>query len=303
MRCSFPCRIVEKVLSKYDKNTLEVINVADCEQSGPPKNTDKVFMCATCSRTVRFSENFWRFALSDSDLLRVAKETAKENVVQLNVIKVPNSVGEVNDAHTTQLLSWPTPDIKIQMIGISGKMGVGKDYIVNEFLLNKGIPTLVLAYADFIKFDAIAKRGKTYEQVMITKDEETRGVLQRLGTELGRQIYGEFVWVNLVINTVRLHYERSGIKRFVFIDNRFPNEVDFIKQFGKIIRIKAPKRNHIKLLAESKGDITVYAKLAGHASETALDDMPDKNFDFVLNNDPEDSENTATQMNMFLAQL
>lgn len=77
-----------------------------------------------------------------------------------------------------------------------------------------------------------------------------RKVLQRLGTEAGRKILGENVWVDAVMSTL----EVGG--RYIFTDVRFENEAQAIKdRGGSIWRITRPG----------------FEPVNAHPSETALD--------------------------------
>jgi hypothetical protein len=88
--------------------------------------------------------------------------------------------------------------------------------------------------------------------------DEVRSLLQRVGTEGGRQVHGEDAWVDVAM--------RAADHRTVFSDVRFPNEADTIRSLGGIvIRINRPGVEPTN----------------GHPSETALDNYE---FDFVVSN-------------------
>lgn len=98
---------------------------------------------------------------------------------------------------------------------------------------------------------------------------EIRALLQRMGTDAGRKVLGENIWVNTALRGL------SNINRIaaaddpdvVFTDVRFPNEADGIAALGGlVIRINRPG-------FEPGPD--------AHISETALDDYP---FDVVIDN-------------------
>ena len=88
---------------------------------------------------------------------------------------------------------------------------------------------------------------------------EVRQLLQRLGTEGGRQNLGEQVWVDGLFN-------KPHGARLVVPDVRFPNEVESIQKRGGII---------IRVNREGYGPIN------GHISETASLDQED----FSIQND------------------
>lgn len=89
---------------------------------------------------------------------------------------------------------------------------------------------------------------------------EVRELLQRLGTDAGRQVLGEDIWVDTL-------FRRHDVERLVVPDCRFPNEADGVTcRGGFVLRIERPG----------------WAPINGHASETALDGYP---FDAVIVND------------------
>ena len=88
---------------------------------------------------------------------------------------------------------------------------------------------------------------------------EVRSLLQRFGTQVGRMILGENVWVDTAL--------RDLSKRTVFTDVRFPNEADAIRsRHGIVIRV------------ERSG----VGPVNSHPSETGLDHY---SFDVVIQND------------------
>lgn len=89
---------------------------------------------------------------------------------------------------------------------------------------------------------------------------ELRALLQRLGTECGRGLLGDNIWVDSALNSLP-----DG--RYAVTDCRFLNEADAIRlRGGKIIRINRPG----------------VGPANAHISETGLDDY---DFDAVIEND------------------
>lgn len=185
----------------------------------------------------------------------------------------------------------------IEVWGISAKMGAGKDYVSSHYLipyLETVNPKkwLIVALADPIKYEVIAKDGMEYERVFETKDGASRRALQHRGTEEGRNKYGSDVWVNWLIAYIRRTAETSGIQRFIVTDVRFPNEITMLRSAfvrTKILRIVAPKRTEARLWQEAAGCLNLtYECLATHPSETALDAWTQ--FDAVFKNDVDDGE-------------
>ena len=86
---------------------------------------------------------------------------------------------------------------------------------------------------------------------------EVRQLMQRLGTEAGRNLFGENFWVDQFFSTHK-------VGSLIVTDVRFPNEAQAIKDRGGIIvRIKRDG----------------YEAVNGHISETAYTDQ-----DFILYN-------------------
>lgn len=92
---------------------------------------------------------------------------------------------------------------------------------------------------------------------------EMRELMQRLGTDCGRQLIDEDVWVNATLPPRDEFYP----KNIVITDVRFPNEFEAIRERGGyVFRVERPG---------------VTAANA-HISETAIDGFP---FDAVIEND------------------
>jgi hypothetical protein len=89
---------------------------------------------------------------------------------------------------------------------------------------------------------------------------EIRRILQRMGTEVGRNILGENIWVDAVLDTL----DDQG--RYVFTDCRFKNEASAVVELGgQVWRVDRPG-------VEPAND---------HISEIGLDNWP---FDARFNN-------------------
>lgn len=176
----------------------------------------------------------------------------------------------------------------MQLYGFSGKISSGKNFI-SEQIFNKYINsidpknTLVLSFADHFKVDVCTKDKIYYDRVFVKKDNESRKLLQLRGTEQGRKLYGENIWVDTLATWMKLYHSR-GVTRFIICDVRFKNEVEFIKSLGgKVIRINAINRNLDAIKREAGDDINLFNSIKNHVSETELDDYT--GFDLVVNND------------------
>ena len=175
----------------------------------------------------------------------------------------------------------------MEIIGLMGHQGVGKNYIAD--LLLKNLPTkntIIIAFADHFKVDCICKHNCDYNKVFGEKDYETRRLLQKVGTEEGRNKFGENIWINVVETWIKLLNER-GINRFIISDVRFVNEAEWVKKMnGIIIKIDAPKRFRIRLEKETNNNEELINKIKNHKSEIIIDKY--KKYDILIKNDLDD---------------
>lgn len=109
------------------------------------------------------------------------------------------------------------------LIGLSGKMQVGKDTVAHYLMLKYGFRRL--AFADYLKQAAVALGwdGK--------KDEKGRKLLQRLGQDVRE--YNPATWINVVAQ--QWYQVKPTGASVVITDVRFKNEVDWIMREGGIV--------------------------------------------------------------------
>lgn len=191
----------------------------------------------------------------------------------------------------------------IEIIGVSGKLGSGKNYITENILFNLLTPkkTVMLAFADHLKIEVIAKDNIEYERVFIKKDTESRTKLQKRGTEEGRNVYGENIWINTIQQWMRVFTER-GIERVIIIDVRFKNEADFIKSIGgTLIHVNAPDRTQQKYIEETNNNHSEIELIKNHTSETDLDNY--KKFDFEIDNTIPNQNNVINDIENIVIQI
>jgi hypothetical protein len=161
------------------------------------------------------------------------------------------------------------------IIGLSGYAQSGKDTIANYLIEQYGYRRVAFAdpirkalyklnpkvdIADMVGVPlASAVDGMGWENVKVDS-KDTRELLQRMGTEVGRELFGQDFWVYQAFNGV------ASDDNVVFTDTRFPNEADHIRSYyGQVWRVS--KLNH--------------GPANGHHSETALDLY---NFDWSIPN-------------------
>lgn len=165
------------------------------------------------------------------------------------------------------------------IIGLSGYAQAGKDTLGAILVAQHGFRRV--AFADKLRAMALALDpivgaamfGETFRLSDLIdqggweeakRSPEVRRLLQRLGTEAGRDILGNDIWVNAALDQVNLD---DPSERIVITDCRFLNEAQAIRRTGGyVVRIERPGIKAVN----------------AHPSETALD-----GFDFdnvVLNN-------------------
>lgn len=161
----------------------------------------------------------------------------------------------------------------IKLIGISGRKRSGKDTIgsflerEHGFTIDYFAKPLKTAVRDIFHWTKEHTDGDLKEVVDPFWGLSPRVVMQRFGTEVGRQIDAD-VWAK----SLQLRMQQglgSGHVKYVVTDLRFPNEMAMLRGLGGVVwRVNRPS------LGEP-GDL--------HPSETALDYVTD--WDAIIVND------------------
>ncbi len=150
-------------------------------------------------------------------------------------------------------------NVKRKIIGISGKAGAGKDTAAARLIAEHGF--VRIAFADALKAGAQAMFGFDYEQINGSKKEivderygkSPRQIMQLLGTEFGRKLVCDDVWLRVM----RARLDAWAHVHVVIPDVRFPNELEAVQAWGgQVWRVERPG----------------VAAVNPHPSETALDD-------------------------------
>ena len=208
------------------------------------------------------------------------------------------------------------PRMKSIVLGISGKMGVGKNHVSEHLIIPHLIDTYrrthriqlipsFFSFGSFIKSELYARDGSlTYESLFDQKTHATRTRLQEYGTDLGRQGIRKDMWIRYVELWMRIQQESLHrcqsfinvhhhhhhdvmpmIPLFVIQDIRFENELAFVmaQENALVIRIDAPDRHALRVASESSN--------GAHVSETALDSVP---FPHTIKNDQGQTHETLT---------
>lgn len=177
------------------------------------------------------------------------------------------------------------------IIGFSGRLGVGKDFIARNVVqrfIERQFPNehpINLAFADQLKINTIMKHSIPFEKVFVKKTNETRRLLQMEGTEIGRNTYGKDIWIRYMDNWINI-WKLRGFTSFLITDCRFKNEIDWIhSQGGVVIRITAPIRSAKKLASEFGESEETSDSVTKHQSERGLDEVDSMEYDFTFDND------------------
>jgi hypothetical protein len=153
---------------------------------------------------------------------------------------------------------------------IAGKARHGKDTVaqmLKDKLLGK---SLIIAYADYVKYTAQKYLG--WDGI---KNEAGREILQLWGTDIVRTKKGKTdFWVDAVSNLIEVLDDEYD--HFLIPDCRFPNEILNMKiKYGldKVIALRIERANFTSELTLEQQN---------HKSEIGLDDFY---FDYCINND------------------
>lgn len=127
----------------------------------------------------------------------------------------------------------------MHLIGIHGPAEVGKDSVGRYLCREHGY--IRQAFADPVK--------RTAQQMFRLTDDETwkdelkqqvnefwgithREMFQKVGTEAGREIFGEDLWIR---NWLKFYEEHKDVTNIVVTDVRFDNEADIIRELGGVV--------------------------------------------------------------------
>lgn len=196
------------------------------------------------------------------------------------------------------------PNNKIELYGFCGKLGTGKNFIAENLFFSQlpAKPTLVMAMADQIKINCCVKDREPFDNLFLEKTESSRRLLQKRGTEEGRDVYGEDIWIRYIDNWIKVYASR-GIQRFIVTDLRFPNEVAWCKsRGGHVIGIIAPERNFARLAKEARGDPKKIDEISKHPSELLFDTFINE-CDYLIYNDLNEQATVKQQITRIIESL
>lgn len=155
-----------------------------------------------------------------------------------------------------------------QVVLLSGKQGSGKSTIqlaIKEEALLHGfseVHTINFADALYSLHDAVLNTLQS--KFCIPKVTNKDGVLlQLLGTEWGRKVYGDNIWVDIVKKKIEMLAAQPGKHLVVVADCRFRNEFDAFPEALRV-RLTAPEKSR-------KERTTSWRDNTQHPSEIDLD--------------------------------
>lgn len=93
--------------------------------------------------------------------------------------------------------------------------------------------------------------------VAAKKNPEVRRLLQALGTEVGRNMIDQDVWINIAKRNIQEHLDAG--RNVIITGMRFPNELDVITDLGGEL-----------WWVERPGHVPAGASISSHASETGV---------------------------------
>jgi hypothetical protein len=208
------------------------------------------------------------------------------------------------------------------LLGVSGKLGVGKNYITEHYIVPKLIRQLsngdvqyvpyFFSFGTQVKVELYSRDTSSfldYNNLFVHKSKQSRTSLQKYATEKGRDVYRKDMWIRAIdmwikvqldnLKVINTHLTTKIVPIFVVEDVRFENEYNYIKSnSGILVLVESFQRNFQKNLSElinkEKEDNTV------HESEKGLEHLE---FHLRLNNDPVNSDSVEFIIDKFILEL
>lgn len=142
---------------------------------------------------------------------------------------------------------------KYPVIGLTGAAGSGKDSVAE--IICEQYKFIRLGFADPIYEIAsiiartpvhVLQKREGKEIVLERIGASPRKLMQTLGTEWGRRMIGENLWIDHLDGRLRNIEIRTGLNGLVISDVRFQNEVDFIHNLGgEVWRVGRPNNPYV----------------------------------------------------------
>ena len=133
------------------------------------------------------------------------------------------------------------------IVGIMGPLGSGKSTLAKHLVVKHDFVRVPMAS---VLKDMLKAAGLTDEQVdgsqkmepcALLGGQTPRWAMQTLGTEWGRKIISQDIWVACVAKKILTLSKEHGYERFVIDDVRFPNEAEMVKLYeGDLWCVRRP---------------------------------------------------------------
>jgi hypothetical protein len=199
------------------------------------------------------------------------------------------------------------------LLGVSGKLGVGKNYITENYLVpklierfsNKNVQYVpyFFSFGTQVKIELYSRDTISclnYHNLFVEKSNHSRTCLQQYATDNGRDKYRKDMWIRAIdmwikvqlnnLDIVNKHIIRKLVPIFVVEDVRFENEYEYIKSnSGILVLVESGYRNFEKILQEinNKKSENNENNETIHESEKGLEHLE---FHLRINNDPVNSD-------------
>ena len=190
-----------------------------------------------------------------------------------------------------------------KIIFLGGEQGSGKSTaasFIADTLESMGESTYIMKFADTIYKFHNAIEAEFAEAAMIPKSPKRGKLLQILGTDIGREIYGEDIWVNLTKRRITDIWSKRPNEIIIVEDVRFDNELmlcPLLKSVGHeaiSIYFEAP----VELRKER---VEGFRENTAHRSEAELSGIKDK-FTHKVRTDRSMSEKNADLLSILTSE-
>jgi hypothetical protein len=203
------------------------------------------------------------------------------------------------------------------IIGIGGKMGSGKNYVSDHYivptlidLLKKKESNMILipyyfSFGTCVKMELYGRDCNnvlSFSNLFLEKTNQSRTLLREYANNCGRDTFRKDMWIRelqilMDSQILQLSILNEQIKSFCYVplfiiqDVRFPNEYEFIKKFNNnlLIRVEAFDRHSEKC---NKEDVS-----GNDISETSLDNI---SFPYVIYNNLSNHDTIQDQVDKIL---
>lgn len=126
------------------------------------------------------------------------------------------------------------------VIGLARKKNSGKTTIAEMLKKKFDVPAMIVSFSDQIKLN-LATRNSEIDIINCCRRKSSylRRRLQVEGTENGRDVYGQDIWIRYTENFIKMQNEKNKFEVFIIDDCRFENEAEWIenKMNGALIKV------------------------------------------------------------------